>query len=99
MSKENMRNKQNPQKTISRREFLKAAGLTGCGLGAMAAGLFPLASIVKNYAAATSGYIVPNLQVNLRQGSYIGKLESGVYIWRISIDGREAGSGKIVIRK
>ena len=30
----------------------------------------------------SAAYVVPDLQVDLRQGSYIGQQESGVYIWR-----------------
>ena len=41
-----------------------------------------LASVAVTTSAYAKSYVVPNLQVDLRQGSYIGQQESGVYIWR-----------------
>jgi para-nitrobenzyl esterase len=40
------------------------------------------ASIAVTTSAFSESYVVPSLQVDLRQGSYIGQEESGVYIWR-----------------
>lgn len=40
------------------------------------------AGVVVTTSASAESYVVPDLQVDLRQGSYIGLEESGVYIWR-----------------
>ena len=40
------------------------------------------ASVAVTTSAFAESYVVPGLQVDLRQGSYIGQQESGVYIWR-----------------
>ncbi len=39
-------------------------------------------SAVVATSAYACRYVVPDLKVDLRQGSYIGKEESGIYIWR-----------------
>jgi para-nitrobenzyl esterase len=39
-------------------------------------------SVAVTTSAVAKSYVVPGLQVDLRQGSYIGQQESGIYIWR-----------------